>query len=272
MPTYLFTWNPKRWEWTGLSDVAQSTADGTPWDTRWSTGRRTPIRKGDRAFLLRQGVEPRGIVGAGWARGPGRLIDHWDKNESGKTWMVPVRFDRVLDPDVDPVLLTADLAAGPLAGVHWGTQSSGLRVPDPAAALLEDLWDDHVGTVGREAAEVLADTDSESFPEGRLLFRMHRLRERNREVVAKAKAVALRKYGRLACWVCDFDFAVAYGKLGDGFIEAHHTRPLGELAGPSETRVADLALVCSNCHRMLHRRRPWLGMADLHSILTSRNG
>jgi putative restriction endonuclease len=33
------------------------------------------------------------------------------------------------------------------------------------------------------------------------------------------------------------------------------------------TKVDDLALVCANCHRMLHRRRPWLNPADLRNLL-----
>jgi 5-methylcytosine-specific restriction protein A len=28
-----------------------------------------------------------------------------------------------------------------------------------------------------------------------------------------------------------------------------------------------LELVCSNCHRMIHRRRPWLTIEQLRSIL-----
>jgi len=46
--------------------------------------------------------------------------------------------------------------------------------------------------------------------------------------------------------------------LGRGFIQAHHTIPVSELRKESKTKVRDIALVCSNCHRMLHRRRPWL--------------
>jgi predicted HNH restriction endonuclease len=43
------------------------------------------------------------------------------------------------------------------------------------------------------------------------------------------------------------------------------------LRAGSKTRAADIALVCSNCHRMLHRRRPWLTMSDLKTLLTSQS-
>jgi predicted HNH restriction endonuclease len=34
------------------------------------------------------------------------------------------------------------------------------------------------------------------------------------------------------------------------------------------TKVEDIALVCSNCHRMLHRKRHWLSINELKQLLT----
>jgi 5-methylcytosine-specific restriction enzyme A len=109
--------------------------------------------------------------------------------------------------------------------------------------------------------------DEESFPEGKILYRMHRARERKPTLVKKVKLLAKRKHGRLFCQVCGFDFAERYGSLGEDFIECHHTKPLSELAGECETRVKDMATVCANCHRMIHRKRPWLSLEVLSSIL-----
>jgi putative restriction endonuclease len=101
----------------------------------------------------------------------------------------------------------------------------------------------------------MSDPDAESFPEGRIVFRLHRLRERNKAVVEEAKARFKEKHKRLFCEACRFDFEETYGKeLGEGFIEGHHTRPLATLTCEQKTKVSDIALVCSNCHRMLHRR------------------
>jgi putative restriction endonuclease len=152
--------------------------------------------------------------------------------------------------------------------VSWSSQAPGIQIPDETATLLEELWREHIGAVDRTLAEVMADPDAEVFPEGRLLFRLHRLRERNREVVERAKGRAKRKNdGRLLCCVCNFDFAAVYGELGKDFIEGDHTKPLSELAEETETKVTDIALVCSNCHRMLHRRRPWLSIDKLRTLL-----
>ena len=70
-------------------------------------------------------------------------------------------------------------------------------------------------------------------PEGRIVTRLHRLRERNSALVAKKKRIAISK-GKLTCEVCDFDFKTAYGDLGDGFIECHHKMPLSTLE-PGQT-------------------------------------
>jgi len=108
----------------------------------------------------------------------------------------------------------------------------------------------------------------ETFPEGRLKEKLHLARERNADLVRKAKERAIAQHGALTCTCCNFDFAKRYGVLGAGFIEAHHTVPVSELhPDGEETRLEDIALVCSNCHRMLHRRRPWLELDELAQLL-----
>lgn len=99
-----------------------------------------------------------------------------------------------------------------------------------------------------------------SVKEGKVIYKLHKLRERDRKINSKKKAEYFKKHRRLDCEVCGFDFHEAYGDLGEGFIEAHHRVPLSELDGEKITKLEDLALVCSNCHRMLHRS---ISIADL---------
>lgn len=105
------------------------------------------------------------------------------------------------------------------------------------------------------------------FPEGKEYEAKHKARERNKKLVIEAKARFKAKYGKLFCEACSFDFKTAYGRIGEGFIEAHHTIPVSELLSGAKTRISDLALVCSNCHRILHRRRPWLTIPALRKLL-----
>jgi hypothetical protein len=92
--------------------------------------------------------------------------------------------------------------------------------------------------------------------EGELQLRMikHRRREEKLRTAKIADAIN-RGNGRLACEVpgCGFDFASAYGDLGEGYAQVHHLRPLAEYARREETRLEDLAIVCANCHAMIHR-------------------
>lgn len=113
------------------------------------------------------------------------------------------------------------------------------------------------------------DEEEDEFPEGRIIYRLHRSRERNRELVRQAKARAKARDGRLLCLVCKFNFEERYGALGVDFIECHHTRPLSELTEERPSRLDEVALVCSNCHRMIHRKRPWLRIDELVAVLRS---
>ena len=90
-------------------------------------------------------------------------------------------------------------------------------------------------------------------PEGRILMRLHSARERN-PVIIERKIEAVKKEGRdLGCSVCGFDFEQAYGAIGRDFVECHLDLPLDEKKLTGRTSLADLAIVCANCHRMLHR-------------------
>lgn len=89
-----------------------------------------------------------------------------------------------------------------------------------------------------------------SGQEGRLKLVNHYVRERNRKIVAEKKKQAKKSDPELKCEVCNFSFLKTFSQ---DFIECHHITPISE-AGESETRLEDLALVCANCHRMLHKK------------------
>ncbi len=111
--------------------------------------------------------------------------------------------------------------------------------------------------------------DDEGFPEGKPKLRTHLYRERNPKVTRKAKQDFKEKHGRLFCQVCGFDFQKQYGDIGEDFIEGHHTLPVSDMHEGETTKADDIALLCSNCHKMVHRKRPWLSMENLKEILES---
>lgn len=77
----------------------------------------------------------------------------------------------------------------------------------------------------------------------------HLVKERNRKIVIEKKQQAINS-NALDCEVCTFSFPETYQS---NFIECHHLSPIGQ-AGVRETKLEDLALVCANCHRMLHTK------------------
>jgi putative restriction endonuclease len=111
--------------------------------------------------------------------------------------------------------------------------------------------------------------DDEGFPEGKTKLRTHLYRERNPRVIREAKRRFKEKHGRLFCQACGFDFAKQYGEIGKDYIEAHHTLPVSQMQEGEMTKPEDIALLCSNCHKMVHRKRPWLMMEHLKELLES---
>jgi|LauGreDrversion4_2_1035121.scaffolds.fasta_scaffold281368_2 5-methylcytosine-specific restriction protein A len=109
--------------------------------------------------------------------------------------------------------------------------------------------------------------DEEEGNEGQVLSRIHRYRERDKMLVQRKKLKFLTEHSRLFCQCCGFDFEVTYGARGKDFIECHHTKPVSELAVGEKTRLTDLVLLCSNCHRIVHRKKPWLGIDELREIV-----
>ncbi len=111
------------------------------------------------------------------------------------------------------------------------------------------------------------DENEENVREGKVLYKMHKVRERDRKIITKKKAKVLSEKGKLECECCGFDFEKTYGELGKGFIECHHIVPLNKFNDSKETKLEDLALVCSNCHRMLHNRISEVCVSDLRILL-----
>lgn len=135
------------------------------------------------------------------------------------------------------------------------------------ARCTQELFDVFRAALGIEEAGPAADAPAaqRSYAEGRRMAAERLFFARNPRLAAAAKA-----HHGTACMVCGFDFGHAYGELGAGYIEAHHLDPLSE-RDPAEwtaevtTSVEQVAVVCANCHRMIHRKRPALTLDELRN-------
>jgi len=142
---------------------------------------------------------------------------------------------------------------------------------DPVTVLLEAVAARELFTGASTYLLPTTEDDEVAVNEGKLQMRQHLGRERSRGLRAR-KIKSVTDAGEpIICQVCNFDFADVYGSRGDGYIEVHHVRPLHD-SGPVLTTLADLALVCANCHRMIHRT-PWVSPSALKaSIRSNRPG
>lgn len=149
MATFVFTWNPERYPAvvdTWRDDLATLRSGGRPVGS-WAC-RSLETQKGDRAFLLRQGSEPRGIIACGHVISDAYLAPDWrepDPTEqaAAKTVRKPQRY-------VDVAWETAVEFTGPLStsvlldkvrDVSWNEiQYSGYKVSDEAGLQILQLW------------------------------------------------------------------------------------------------------------------------------------
>lgn len=124
------------------------------------------------------------------------------------------------------------------------------------------------GLLDEEEIKSLKDLTGREYEEGHKRLVQHSRLEtvRNPALVQDAKRAFKKKHGRYFCEACEFDFEAEYGKRGKDYIEAHHREPISELQEKVILRIEDLAMVCSNCHRMLHRH-PWITVEELRLLI-----
>ena len=113
------------------------------------------------------------------------------------------------------------------------------------------------------APRVDVDIHDAEAAEGAQRLVLHLQRERSRAVVSAKKKQA----ASLNCEVCGFSFARAYGDLAGDYCEVHHLLPLSAVEEATKTRMKDLAILCANCHRVVHLRNPPYTLDDVRSML-----
>lgn len=159
--SYLISWNPTRWDWQTFTEDRAATIEDRTVTHRWRTSSKKPKVK-DRVYLLRTGLEPRGIIARGKVVKPPYIDAHWDeaKAQSGKTtYFIDVEFEDIRDPAQD-AFVPVDLLASKIAGQDWSPQSSGIVIKPRAVRALDRLWEDT--EAAQQAEELYATTTGSS--------------------------------------------------------------------------------------------------------------
>ena len=229
----------------------------------WRTPKlRSAISIGDKCVIWRAGPASGVIAIGSVAEAPGKMADArfpeclgedlWrEESDSPETIKVGIQLEEVRLDEEEGFVPRDVIATHPILGnatIIRSPQGTVFRLdPDQASALFQ-IW---------RAPLELQPTSIPEAMEGAQRLRQHYARERSRTLIQKKKeAFAKANHGRFYCEVCGFDFSEHYPEsLGRGFIEVHHLAPLFTSSLPKKTTLEDLLLVCSNCHRMVHRTK-----------------
>lgn len=135
---------------------------------------------------------------------------------------------------------------------------------EESSRLLDTIWYGETLLPDNTLEFIETVEDLTVYSEGRLILRIREERQRSQALVDSAKRAFKAKHKRLYCEVCGFDFGTFYGDdLADGYIEAHHTKPISDSNEEVSTTIDGLAMLCANCHRMIHRQPQPLTIDEL---------
>lgn len=145
-------------------------------------------------------------------------------------------------------------SAGHIIGIEYDAMNlpSDSKLVADLNVILEaysSLFDNEIEPLDEDDAELIA--SRYKTIEEKKIYCLHRRIER------KSCVKEVKKIHGLKCECCGLNFEERYGKLGKGFIEVHHLIPLSSLKlGECKEYDPhkDFAVLCANCHRMIHRQ------------------
>lgn len=259
MSAYLYTWNPERWDWVDQQEAIYLINNGDQYDMYWSCGNTKRIEIGDVFFLMRLGVEPKGIIGCGYISSRPYALPHWDEEKAneGKT---ALRTDLLFKTLSEEPIIPLSYLYEKYPDYTWTPQGGGMPIPDEIAGeLFAQIQSDNKFSFPASVKKEI-----ELYAEGKQKSVTYRTYDRN----PAARQACIEHYG-YSCSVCGFNFESAYGKLGSKYIEVHHLKQIADVGEEYLIHpIDDLRPVCANCHRMLHKTRPPISIEQLKSQRT----
>jgi hypothetical protein len=135
---YLFGWNPLKFAWADIDDDIKTLATTGKYEESWTVASHKTIRPGDRAYVVRVGVEPKGIFASGYIVSEPYLAFRKGRHY----YRIDIALDVLLNPDKQPILTLAILKTGNLAAQTWTPQGSGISIRPELVDELEGVWMD----------------------------------------------------------------------------------------------------------------------------------
>ena len=137
MPAYLLTWNPKHFATGGDGSESGTLNYELGEKVRWSCNSQQP-KVGDRVYIIRLGVEPRGIVASGTVSTEYYSDTHWS-DESKQTGYIQFQMEDSRQ-NCEQGMLPMLLLKSAFPKQKWSPQSSGIAITNADIDDLETLW------------------------------------------------------------------------------------------------------------------------------------
>jgi len=255
---FLFAFNSDIKNWSNLEECFEDfNLHGKCWLT-WRC-KNNSVREGDRAFLVKIGKNPKGIIGSGIVTTiPIGYVDEKDQNK----YYIQIQFTTLIDWRKENILTIEDLKINErLAKQNWTPQASGISIRPELVEELETTWSNFLVAQNiKYTPAILKESEIQTiFTEG--TAKEVKLTRYERDKNARSECI---KYYGYACSICSFDFEKHYGQIGKNFIHVHHLTEIASIGKKHQIDpIKDLRPVCPNCHAMIHSRKPALSIEEL---------
>lgn len=165
MNTYLFTWNPTKWDWPYIDEQIEQLQQGTDVVEDWATDRKKDIGKGDQFILVRVGSHPKGVIGIGEISKNIFSRKHWSSDHDKKDKIlnfVELKFQALSREPLIPL----DYLESNFSNVKWTPQSNGNVISQEISSeifqeLINDTKPNHELQIEREILENAKLTETE---------------------------------------------------------------------------------------------------------------
>jgi hypothetical protein len=138
MKAFLFGWNPVKFKWDNIDDDIKKLKATGKLEDNWSVASHKTIQRGDRAYIVRLGLEPKGTFASGFVSS-----EPYVAFRNGRHYYrINISFDVLLNPDREPILTFDILKTGNLAAQTWAPQASGISIRPQLIDELEGVWQD----------------------------------------------------------------------------------------------------------------------------------
>jgi 5-methylcytosine-specific restriction protein A len=205
---------------------------------------------------------------------PNARVELSRRAETIRSRLTPDRL-RLIDIDLGTAVWRADLYE---RGTILGAVYNRSELPDELelrrdleeALRLYRLALDKGGWAAEDqlASEAASELGEVSLAQAKL-YRRHRQIERN-----PSHSRLVKRLQGPVCRGCDRNPAETYGPIAEGLLDAHHLRPLSTLA-ENETVTfdprTDFAVLCPNCHRLIHRLEDAGDLEALRALVKRRS-